>query len=148
MWRLSRADGVLGLAAIAAGLLLGVLSADIPVNLGVQTLSARFFPRLLAVVLVLAGLAQLLAPGPRAARETVRALRERRRLLFAAAVAAYFLSFRYVDFRVGTFVFMAAAMWLFGSRRWLELILVPLAVSAATFVLFRYGFTVLLPTWG
>ena len=43
---------------------------------------------------------------------------------------------------------MAATMWLFGSRRWLELVLVPLAVSAATFVLFRYGFTVLLPTWG
>ena len=148
MWRLSRADGVLGLAALAAGIALALLSADIPVNLGVQTLSARFFPRLLALVLALAGLLQLAAPGPRAAAHALRALLQRRRLLFAAAVAAYFLSFRYVDFRFGTFVFMAAAMWLFGSRRWLELILVPLAVSAAAFVLFRYGFTVLLPTWG
>lgn len=148
MWRLSRADGVLGLAALAAGLLLAALSADIPVNLGMQTLSARFFPRLLAGVLSLAGLVLLIAPGPRAAALAARALLERRRFLFAAALAAYFLTFRYVDFRVGTFVFMAATMWLFGSRRWLELILVPLAVSAGAFVLFRYGFTVLLPTWG
>lgn len=148
MWRLSRADGVLGLAAIAAGILLAVLSADIPVNLGVQTLSARFFPRLLALVLAASGLALLLAPGPRAAVEVARELLVHRRLLFAAAVAIYFLAFRHVDFRVGTFVFMAAAMWLFGARRWIELIIVPLAVSGGTFVLFRYGFTVLLPTWG
>lgn len=148
MWRLGRADGVLGLAAIAAGVLLAVLSAHVPVNLGVQTLSARFFPRLLAAVLALAGMVLLAAPGPRTAADAARALLQRRRLLFAAAVAAYFLSFRYVDFRAGTFAFMAGAMWLFGSRRWVELILVPLAVSAGAFVLFRYGFTVLLPTWG
>jgi tripartite-type tricarboxylate transporter receptor subunit TctC len=148
MWRLRRADGVLGLAALAAAVLLGVLSADIPVNLGVQTLSARFFPRLLALVLAVAGLALVLAPGPRAVTEAVRALLERRRLQFAVAVMVYFLTFRYVDFRVGTFAFMVVTMWLFGSRKWHELIVVPLAVSAGAFVLFRYGFTVLLPTWG
>jgi putative tricarboxylic transport membrane protein len=148
MWRLRRADGVLGLAALGAALLLAVLSADIPVNLGVQTLSARFFPRLLALVLAGSGLVLLLAPGPRAAAAVARELLVHRRLLFGAAVAIYFLTFRYVDFRLGTFVFMAAAMWLFGGRRWLELIIVPLAVSGGAFVLFRYGFTVLLPTWG
>ncbi|MDX1374200.1 MAG: tripartite tricarboxylate transporter TctB family protein [Burkholderiales bacterium] len=148
MWRLRRADGVLGLAALAAGVLLAVLSADIPINLGVQTLSARFFPQLLAVVLVVAGLVLIVAPGPQRAGEAVRALLQRRRLLFAVALAAYFFTFRYVDFRVGTFVFMFAAMWLFGARRSVELVVIPLAVSAGTFVLFRYGFTVLLPTWG
>lgn len=148
MWRLRRADGVLGLATLAAALLLAALSADIPINLGVQTLSARFFPRLLALVLAGSGLVLLLAPGPRPAAAVARELLVHRRLLFAAAVAVYFLAFRYVDFRLGTFVFMVTAMWLFGARRWLELILVPLAVSAGAFVLFRYGFTVLLPTWG
>jgi putative tricarboxylic transport membrane protein len=148
MWRLRRADGVLGLAALAAALALALLSAGIPVNLGVQTLSARFFPRLLALVLALAGAVLLAAPGPRAAAEAARALLERRRLLFAAALAAYFLSFRYVDFRAGTLAFMAGAMWLFGARRPLELVLVSLAVSLGAYVLFRYGFTVLLPTWG
>lgn len=148
MWRLRRADGVLGLAALAAGLLLAVLSADIPVNLGVQTLSARFFPRLLALALAIAGLALIAAPGPQGAAEAARALLQRRRLLFGVALAAYFFTFRYVDFRVGTFVFMLASMWLFGARRWLELVIVPLVVSAGAFALFRYGFIVLLPTWG
>lgn len=148
MWRLSRADGLLGLAVFAAGVVLAVLSTGIPVNLGVQTLSARFFPQLLALLLLVSGLALVIAPGPRPASAAARLLLERRRLLLAAAVAAYFLAFRYVDFRVGTFVFMAVSMWLLGSRRWIELIGVPLAVSAGAFVLFRYGFTVLLPTWG
>lgn len=148
MWRLRRADGVLGLAALAAALLLFFLSADIPVNPGMQTLSARFFPRLLALALGFAGLAQLLAPGPRSAAEAFGNLLERRRLLFAAALAVYFLGFRHIDFRLATFAFMLVAMWLFGARRPMELFAIPLVVSALVYVLFRYGFTVLLPIWG
>ena len=148
MWRFRRTDGVLGLLAIAAGVLLAVASTGIPVNLGVQTLSARFFPQILALVLAASGLMLLVAPGPGDAKHAVRSLLEQRRLLFALAMAIYFLSFRYIDFRFGTFVFMAATMWLFGSRKWVELIAVPLAVSLGAFVLFRYGFIVLLPTWG
>lgn len=148
MWRLGRTDGVLGLVAIAAAVLLAAASTGIPVNFGVQTLSAQFFPQILALVLAASGLVLVVAPGPGDAAHAARLLLEQRRLLFAVALAVYFLAFRYIDFRVGTFAFMAATMWLFGSRKWIELIGVPLAVSAGTFVLFRYGFTVLLPTWG
>ena len=75
------------------------------------------------------------------------ALGERRRVLVAMAIAIYFLSFRIVDFRVGTFVFTAVAMVLMGARRPLEIVVVALAVSLGMYALFRYGFTVLLPTW-
>jgi len=147
MWRLRRADGVLGLAVVAAGALLAVLSTDIPVNLGVQTLSARFFPQLLALFLAASGLALIVSPDSRTVSGVVRALLERRRLLLAVATAVYFLAFRYVDFRVGTFAFMALSMWLLGSRNWMELIGVALAVSIGAYVLFRHGFNVLLPIW-
>jgi hypothetical protein len=38
-------------------------------------------------------------------------------------------------------------MLVLGSRRWLELAVLPPAVAFATYLLFRYGFTVLLPVW-
>ena len=147
MWRLRTADGILGLAVFAAGLGLAFLSSDIPTNPGVHTLSAKFFPQLLALLLVLCGLALLVAPRRKLVGEAASAMLESRRVCLAVLVAAYFLSFRVVDFRVGTFAFALAAMWLLGARRWWELAAVAVAVSLGTYVLFRYGFTVLLPVW-
>lgn len=147
MWRLGRADGVLGLAAILLGGGLFLLSFGIAVNPGAQTLSARFFPQLLAGGLVGFGALLALRPGARTARQAATGLLVRRALLLAAAIAAYFLLFRSLDFRLGAFLFTLAAMWILGSRRWAELVLVPLAVSLGTYLVFRYGFTVLLPTW-
>lgn len=147
MWRLRSADGVLGLVVFVAGLGLALLSTQIPINPGAQTLSARFFPQLLALVLVLCGAAVLIAPSRRPAVEVLAAMFVPRRVYFAVAVTAYFLSFRAVDFRVGTLVFTLVAMWLLGARRWTELLSVALAVSLGTYVLFRYGFTILLPVW-
>jgi putative tricarboxylic transport membrane protein len=142
------ADRLLGLLAILAGAGLGLASWLIQFNPSQLTLSARFFPGLLAVLLVGLGTILAVRPGPRPLGEVVREIVDRRTLGFAALVLLYFLSFRHLDFRFGTWLFVLGSMWLLGARRPLELALVPLLTALLVWLSFRYGFTVLLPTWG
>ena len=88
-----------------------------------------------------------LRPGELGTADALSGLMRRRGLLIAALFLLYCLTFRYVDFRLGTWAFTILALWILGSRRPLELALIPVAVSAAVYAVFRYGFTVLLPTW-
>ena len=142
-----KADRIVGLAVAAFGLVLAALVADIEINERQSTLSARFFPGLIAGALVLLGGLLALKPGGLTAADAVSALIRRRGVLIAALFLFYCLSFRYVDFRLGTWAFTILALWILGSRKPLELVLIPVAVSATVFAVFRYGFTVLLPTW-
>lgn len=142
-----KADRLAGVVTAVAGLGLAAASAGLDILASQPTLSARFFPYLLAGVLVLCGLALAVRPGERLLSEVVAQVLVRRGLAFAGLLLVYALTFRYVDFRFGTWAFVLAAMWVLGSRSRLELLILPLAVSAATYVLFRYGFVVLLPTW-
>ena len=68
-------------------------------------------------------------------------------MLIAALFLLYCLTFRYVDFRLGTWAFTLVSLWILGSRKPVELVLIPVAVSATVYAVFRYAFTVLLPTW-
>jgi len=142
-----RADRIVGLAVVALGLVLALLVAGIEINERQSTLSARFFPGLLAGALVLLGGLLALRPGELGTADALSGLMRRRGLLIAALFLLYCLTFRYVDFRLGTWAFTILALWILGSRRPLELALIPVAVSAAVYAVFRYGFTVLLPTW-
>jgi putative tricarboxylic transport membrane protein len=141
------ADRLAGLLSISVGLALGVGSWFIDFNPNQLTLSARFFPGLLAGALVVLGVLLALAPGPRPLGEVWAEIADLRAVLFAAALLIYFLTFRHVDFRFGTWLFMLAAMWLLGARRVWELLVVPAATALLVYVTFRYGLTVLLPTW-
>ena len=142
-----KADRVVGLAVAAFGLVLAALVADIEINERQSTLSARFFPGLIAGALVLLGGLLALKPGGLTAADAVSALIRRQGVLIAALFLFYCLTFRYVDFRLGTWAFTILALWILGSRKPLELVLIPVAVSATVYAVFRYGFTVLLPTW-
>ena len=142
-----RADRIVGLAVVALGLALALLVAGIEINERQSTLSARFFPGLLAGALVVLGGLLALRPGDLGTADALAGLMRRRGLLIAALFLLYCLTFRYVDFRLGTWAFTILALWILGSRKPLELILIPVAVSAAVYAVFRYGFTVLLPTW-
>jgi len=142
-----RADRAAGLFVALAGLALAALSASIDVLAGQPTLSARFFPALLSGVMIAGGLALALRPGETRLAAVLDALTARRGLAFAALFLVYALTFRHLDFRLGTWLFLLAAMWLLGARSRLELALVPAATALGTWVLFRHGFTVLLPTW-
>ena len=142
-----KADRIAGVVATIAGLSLAVASMRIDVLANQPTLSARFFPYILAAVLCAGGLLLALKPGDASLDSVVDKLLARRGIIFAALFLVYALTFRFVDFRLGTWIFVLVAMWLLGSRKWIELLVLPLAIAVATYLLFRYGFTVLLPVW-
>lgn len=142
------ADRTAGIVTTAAGLALAAATAQIDILASQPTLSARFFPYVLSVVLLAGGLFLVLRPGETPLSEVADRLLNARGLAFAAAFLIYAFSFRYVDFRLGTWSFTLVAMWILGSRNWLELLILPLTISLATYMLFRHGFTVMLPVWG
>jgi putative tricarboxylic transport membrane protein len=109
-------------------------------------LSARFFPLFCGGVLLVAGLA-ICINGLRAAREPLPFIADARLLTVTGLFLLYFLSFAHVDFRVGAWALMLSGMLALGARRPLTLLLVPILTSAAIYLSFRYGFTILLPTW-
>lgn len=142
-----RADRAAGgvIAAVGATVAVAALGLDTLASPG--TLDAGVVPLIVAGVLVLAGLALATRPGEARLGPVLARLADRRALLFAALFLAYALTFRHVDYRVGTWTFTLAAMLVLGARRKLELVIVPLAVALLVYALFRHGFTVLLPTW-
>ncbi|MDE0057440.1 MAG: tripartite tricarboxylate transporter TctB family protein [Defluviicoccus sp.] len=143
-----RADRVIGLAVAASGVALGWAASGVETLAQQTTLSARFFPMLLAAVLLLSGLGIAARPGERGLIEVLAPICSVRVLTFGGAFLLYALSFRYVDFRLGTALFMGAALWSLGSRRPVELIGLPIAIALGVWAVFRHGFTVLLPVWG
>lgn len=142
-----KADRLAGIAVAAAGIVLAAATSQVDVLAGQPTLSARFFPYLLAAILFGGGVLLVWRPGARPLAKVLEQLLAHRGIVFAALFLAYALTFRYVDFRLGTWLFVLAAMWVLGSRRWLELALLPPAITLVTYFLFRHGFTVILPVW-
>lgn len=142
-----RADTIAGAATVVAGLALAAVTAQIDILAGQPTLSARFFPFVLAAILTAGGLGLVLQPGEARLANVAANLIARRGVAFAAAFAVYALTFRYVDFRLGTWAFMLVTMWILGARSWIELVALPIIVAGTTYLLFRHGFTVLLPVW-
>ncbi|MEX0731238.1 MAG: tripartite tricarboxylate transporter TctB family protein [Aquisalimonadaceae bacterium] len=142
-----KADRALGIAAILAGILIAFASSHVQLLPGSTAVSARFFPYLLAAILSAGGLTLILWPGAVPARDVVTRILTPSALMVAATFSIYAFTFRYMDFRLGTWLFVLITMWILGARKPLELIITPIAVALITFYLFRYGFTVLLPTW-
>ncbi len=142
-----RSDRIAGLATVVGGAALAIACLSIETSLAQAELTARFFPLLLSIALIVLGGVLTVRSGERALSQSLRELLAPGVLTFAALLIVYFLSFRYVDFRLSTWLFMLVAMVAMGSRRPLELIAVPLGVSLGIYALFRYGFAVLLPVW-
>lgn len=145
MW--THADRIIGLLVIGSGVLLAVAVAGTEINAQQLTLSARFFPALIAGALILLGIGLAIRPGPLKTADVLTALAQRRAIWVGALFLVYALTFRDVDFRFGTWAFVLLTMWILGARKPLELVAVPIAVSGTVFVIFRFGFVVLLPTW-
>ena len=138
-------DMLSGTAILAAGLATIFFSLRIDTS-QLTGLSAQFFPLFIGAGLVLAGLA-IFANGLFAARRPLPFIADRRVAIITGLFLAYFLSFAYVDFRVAAWAMMLLCMLTLGARRVWTLLLVPIATSAAIYLVFRYGFTILVPTW-
>lgn len=139
-------DVASGLCALVAGLALILISLDIDVAPSQATLNARFFPILAASFIALCGLG-ILARGLIVPRAEIPIWVNFRLAATATLFVAYFLSFEYVDFRVGAWVLTLACMVVLGARSRVQLAVTPAVVAVSIYGIFRYGFEVILPTW-
>ena len=136
--------GGAGLAGLGAVLLWWATGID--QGPGLIGLSPRTMPIGLSLIVIAVGFVVAVRGGGPSLSEIGRRL-SLRVAAFAGLLAVYFLTFPSVDFRVGAWAFMLAAMALLGARRPLELALVPPAVALCIYAVFRLGFGVFLPVW-
>ncbi|TNE35550.1 MAG: tripartite tricarboxylate transporter TctB family protein [Alphaproteobacteria bacterium] len=142
-----KADRIAGGLTLIAGLALAAATSQIDILENEPTLSARFFPYVLALILTFSGIVLMLKPGKAELAGVLNKLMEMRGIAFAVLFLLYALTFRFVDFRFGTWLFLLSTMWILGARKWWELLILPMLFSGTLYLLFRYGFIVLLPTW-
>jgi putative tricarboxylic transport membrane protein len=139
-------DILSGLAAIAGGAALIYVSLDIDVAPGETTLNARFMPILAAACIVACGIA-IAAKGLLAEPTRLPFGVNPRVTAILVLFLAYFLTFEYVDFRFGAWALTLACMYVLGGRKPVQLVLTPVLTAAVVYLMFRYGFEVILPTW-
>lgn len=142
-----KSDRLAGLVITFLGTAGLIATAQVDVIGAGTALTARFFPYLLTGGLVLCGIALAVRPGETPLADVLERLTDSRGLAFAVLFCVYAFSFRIVDFRLGTFVFVLGAMMVMGERRPLALLITPALISGGAYLLFRHAFTVVLPTW-
>lgn len=116
--------------------------------------SAGAFPMLCAAVMLVTGLMSLvktarakvvLEGGETLVQQFVRRLAPLQLVLFAVLILAYMLLLEPVGFLLSSYLFLACAMQLLGSKRTGLNLLVSAVVLAAIFVVFQTAFSVVLP---
>ena len=116
--------------------------------------SAGAFPMLCAAVMLVTGLMSLvktarakvvLEEGETLVQQFVRRLAPLQLVLFAVLILAYMLLLEPVGFLLSSYLFLACAMQLLGSKRTGLNLLVSAVVLAAIFVVFQTAFSVVLP---
>ena len=139
-------DIVSGAVVFALGVALGVASLFIDISPQRTTLTAQFFPLLVAGVFAACGVG-IFVRGWRAERQPMPFLFTRKMLGVAGLLVAYFLTFPIMDFRVSSWAMVLGGMWVLGNRNPRQLIWIPLIISIAIWLVFRFLFSVVLPTW-
>lgn len=137
---------LLGCITMAAGGVVLLLCRSIETIPDTRTLSAGFFPELLAVILLLLGAGLLLRGGGSQLSGVAARIFQPRNYCLVAFTLLYTCAFGYGDYRINTPLYVLASMWALGVRKPLYLVLVPVLTTAVMYGLFRYGFSILLPT--
>ncbi len=113
-----------------------------------NTPDPSFFPWLITVALCALSLAllgqgiqKLKAANGAAADQTDRKIP----ILALAAIAVYLGVLPYLGFVPASIIFFAALMWLYGARNWIVIAAGAVCGPLILFVLFRYGFNIILP---
>lgn len=139
-------DLVSGLALLAIGGVAFWLSQRISPGFDRTAIPPNFMPLLCAwgllgcgALLVLKSFRQVQAPQP--------VLLDLRILGVGILVGLYYWFFEQMDFRLASWGFILASMVILGCRSWSQLLIMPLAVTFTIYLVFRYLFTILLPTW-
>jgi len=139
-------DLVSGLALLAIGGVAIWLSLGIRPGFELTAIPPNFVPLICAwgmvgcgVLMVLKSFREVQAPQP--------VLLDARIVGVGLLIGLYYWFFEYVDFRIGSWGFVLASMLVLGCRDLRQLLIVPAAVSISIYLIFRYLFTILLPTW-
>ncbi len=145
-----RRNIIAAVVLLALGLGYGFLTTGLPLRTLPNTPDPSFFPWIntavllaLAAALLVQGLFFTAEGGAEAARTPAR--RHLPVLWVLAAFVAYLLALPPLGFVVATVPFFAVLMVAYGERRALWLAAGALGVPILLFVVFRYGFGVLLP---
>jgi hypothetical protein len=146
--RLGR-DGWAGLAVLTASLVLFWLTLGLK-DSPMVPIGPGFYPRIVLGVTALLS-AWLIVSDLVAVKPAAPALPVSYGMvaLMFAVFGLYVLALPFLGFRVGTFVYVAAANALLGpprgARGWARVALIALLTSAATYLIFEHYLTVLLP---
>ncbi|MDR1658916.1 MAG: tripartite tricarboxylate transporter TctB family protein [Desulfovibrio sp.] len=141
-------DHLLGCLSVIVGFAVWQASDSINVPSDSHTLSPRFFPCLLAFALAALGLALLLSGKGFPLRSIAGKIRQPRNYLLVGLTLLYALLFGHVDYRLLSPAYLASALWVLGVRERKRMALVSVCATAVLYLLFQYGFMVLLPSMG
>lgn len=112
------------------------------------------FPMVCAAAMLVTGLINLvktaqarlnLENGETWAQQFVRKVTPLQLVAFSVLIFLYMIGMEYIGFLLASYVFLAASMYLLGSRRVGLNLVISLLVLAAIFVVFRTAFSVVLP---
>lgn len=146
---MARRNTVAGLALMAFGVCYAYLIGNLPErSIMPNTPGPSFFPiiivsavLLLSAALLVSGIIGLRQPGNDAGVHKS----ERSALLAVGIFIVYLTSLPYAGFIVASVPFFAVLMHLYGSRNWLIIAVSSTIIPTVLFVLFRYGFQIILP---
>ena len=139
---------LLGGLTVIGGLIVWIAAGGIQMPADSHTLSPRFFPKLLAAALMLLGAALFVMGGGRSLAEVFSRLRAPRNYLLVACTLIFTTAFGHVDYRLLCPIYIAAVLWVLGRRKPKDIIVISITATAVLYLLFRYGFMVLLPEMG
>ena len=139
---------LLGGITVVSGAAVWLAAGSIQMPADSHTLSPQFFPKLMAVaMIVLGGLLFAMGKG-RPLADVFRHVRAPRNFLLVACTLAFTTAFGHVDYRLLCPVYIAAVLWILGRRKPGGIIVISVTATAVLYLLFRYGFMVLLPEMG
>lgn len=140
----------LGIATVFTGCVVSYLSAGMEALPDEAGIPPGGFPLALGLILIALG-ALLVWRAQKHASDEVslgrvwKRIRSGHGLPLSLLILVYFTAFQHVPFLLGSTLFMALTMLVLGGKPGARLFLFAFLVSAILFLLFRYGFSVILP---
>lgn len=143
-----QSNRLLGGIAALVGAVVWLTAGGIQMPLDSQTLSPQFFPKLLAAGLVILGSLLVILGGGQPLGQVFAKVSLPRNYCLVGCTLLFTLAFGHVDYRLICPVYIAAVLWILGRRKPKDLVLISVTATVILYLLFRFGFMVLLPEVG